>query len=244
MKLQHISVRGILVVPCHPAASSPYLALFPSNLVSNGPADAALVSLSVLRWHPFMHPAGGITSIVLSSSPALRRRHCPHCMGIFALIVLDLSPTLHLRCHKHCKLASAPSQRNHDTSAYMALSLCSLRLSVVFVAVTSAIPWQLGLHVQPILRWWFLTALRRHHCPCRAGVLASIVLSSFPELCWRCHQRRVGLFALIALASPPASQTSVCPTKTQLRHIRVHGIVVMVIILVCGLIAVPGVVPW
>ncbi len=227
-----------------PAALSPYLALFPSNLVSNGPADAALVSLSALHWHPCLHCAGGITSIVLLSSPALHRHHSPCRMGIFALITLDLSPTLHPCCHYYCELASAPSQCNRDTSAYVALSLCSLTSSVVFVAVTGAVPWQLGLHVRPILRWWFLSALRRrHHLRC-AGVLASITLLSFPALFWHCHQRCIGLFALIPLALPPALQTSVCPTKTQSQHIRARGVVVVVIILACGFIAVPGVVPW
>jgi hypothetical protein len=124
----------------------------------------------------------------------------------------------------------------------MVLSLCSLMLSVVFVAVTSAVPWQLGLHVWPISRWWFLPALCRHHCPRRAGIRASIALLSFPALRWRCHQRCIGLFALITLALPPTLQTSICPTKTQLRHIRVRGVIAMVI-LARGLIAVPGIVP-
>ncbi len=177
--------------PCRalllPAALSLYLALFPGNLVFNGPANAALVSLSALRWHPCLHCSGGITSIALLSSPALRQRHCPHCMGIFALVTLDLSPTLHLRCHKHCEPASAPSQCNRDMSAYVALSSCSMTLSVVFVAITSAVPWQLGLHVRLILHWWFLPALRTRHCPRCAGILASIALLSFPALRWCCH---------------------------------------------------------
>ncbi len=199
--------------------------------------------LSALRWHPCLHCTDGIPSIVLWSSRVLHWRHCPRCMGIFALIALNLSPTLHPHCRKHCKLASAPSQCNRDTSAYMALSLCLLTLSVVFVAVTGAVPWQLSLHVQPILHWWFLPALHRRHCPRCAGILASIALSSFPALRWCCHQRRISLFALIALASPPALQTSICPTKTQSRCVRLRGIVVVVIVLARGLIAVPGVAP-
>jgi hypothetical protein len=175
-----------------------------------------MVSLSTLRWHPCLHCAGGITSIALSSSPALRWHHCLCRGGIFALITLDLLATLHPRCRKHCNLASAPSRCNRDTSAYVALPLCSLTSSVVFVAITGTVPWRIGLHVRLISRWWFLPALRRRPCPHCAGILASIALSSLPVLHWHCHQRCAGLFALIMLASPPALQTSVCPTKTQL----------------------------
>ncbi len=85
-------------------------------------------------------------------------------------------------------------------------------------------------------------ALRRHPCLCCNGVLASIALL-MPALHWHCHQRCTGLFALIALALPPALQTSVSPTKTQSQHIHVHGVIVVVIILARGLIAVPGIVP-
>ncbi len=85
--------------------------------------------------------------------------------------------------------------------------------------------------------------MHRHHCPGCAGVLANIALS-MPVLCWRCHQHCPGLFALIALALLPSSQTSVCPTKTQLLHIRVCGLIVVVIVLARGLIAISGVVPW
>jgi hypothetical protein len=85
-----------------------------------------------------------------------------------------------------------------------------------------------------------LLVLCRSPCPHRAGVLASIALLSLPTLCWRCYQRRAGLFALIAPALPPALQISVCPTKAQLQHIRVCGVVVVVIVLARGLIAVPN----
>jgi hypothetical protein len=61
-----------------------------------------------------------------------------------------------------------------------------------------------------------------------------------PTLRWHCHQHRAGLFALIALASLPALQTSVCPIKTQSQHVRVRGVVVLVIVLAHGLIAVPA----
>ncbi len=179
-----------------PAALSPYLVLFPGNLVSNGPANAALVSLLALRWHPCLHHASGITSIALLSSPALRRHHCPRCVGIFALVALDLSPTLHPHCHKHCKLASAPSQCNCDMSAYVASSSCSLLSSVVFVAVTSAVPRQLGLHVRPISRWQFC-----QHC---AGVLARVALVSLQASRCRLCRHCAGIVTNIALASLPS----------------------------------------
>ncbi len=185
-----------------PAALLQYSELFPSTLVSNGPANAALVSLLVLRWHPCLHRAGSITSIVLSSSPALRWRHCPRCMGIFALVVLDSSPALHPRYCKQRKLASALSQSKRDMSVYVVLSSCSLLLSVVFVAITGAIPWQLGLHVQPILRWWI--------CRRCTGLLARVALASLQAL--HCHlcQRCAGVVTHVALASLPSSRWH-CP---------------------------------
>jgi hypothetical protein len=204
-----------------PTASSPYLASFPGNLVSNGPANAALVSLVALRWHPCLHYAGGITSNALLSLPALRWRHCPRCMGIFSLVALDLSPTLHPRCRKHCELASALSRCNRDMSAYVALSLCSLSLSKFFVAVTGAVPWQLGLHVQPILRRRFcrrcagvlahvaLASLQALHCRlcwhC-TGIVTNVALASLPSFCWHCPQ-----YCKLASAQPRHScNTSVC----------------------------------
>jgi hypothetical protein len=122
--------------PCHalslPVASLPYPVSFPGNLVSDGLANAALASLSALCWRSCPHCTVGITSIALSSSPALRWCLCSCHVGTFALVALDLSPLLHPRCHQYRKLASAPSRGNHDTSAYVALSLCSLLLPVVF----------------------------------------------------------------------------------------------------------------
>jgi hypothetical protein len=148
-----------------------------------------------LRWRPCLHRAGGITSIALLSSLALHRRHCPRCMGIFALVALDSSPVLHLHCRKHCKQASAPSRCNRDTSAYAALSLCSLLLSVVFVAVTGTVSRQLGFHVRPISRWWF--------CRRCAGVLTRIALASLQALhCCRCRHC-AGIITQIARASLP-----------------------------------------
>jgi hypothetical protein len=186
-----------------------------------GRCITGLVSLLALRWHPCLHRAGGITSIALLSSPALRWRHCPRCVGIFALIMLDLSPTMHLRCRKHCELASAPSRCNCDTSVYVALSLRSLSLSVVFVAVTGTVPQQLGLHAQPILHWWFcrhcadvlarvaLASLQALCCClCRhcAGIVTNVALASLPSLCWHCPQH-----CKLASAQPRHSHnTSVC----------------------------------
>ncbi len=179
------------------------------------------MTLSALRWHPCLHCAGSITSIVLSSSLALRRRHCLHCIGIFALVVLELSPTSHLHCRKHCKLATALSQCNRDTSAYVALSLCSLSTSVAVVAVTGTVSWQLGLDVQQILHWWFcqrcagvlarvalasLQALRCCLCQHCTGVVTNVALASLPSLCWHCPQH-----CKLASAQPRHSRnTSVC----------------------------------
>jgi hypothetical protein len=131
----------------------------------------ALAFLPALCWRYHQHRAVVFTGVAPASLSVL--------VGIFALIALDLSPTLHPRCRYYCKLASTPSRCNRDTSAYVALSLCSLTSSVVFVAITGAVPWRLGLHIRPILHWWFLLALRRHHHPRCTGVLASIVLLSF-----------------------------------------------------------------
>jgi hypothetical protein len=146
---------------------------------------------------------GILACIALAVSPVLcccLHRHCQPRMGMFALVALDSSPALHPHCRKHCKLASAPSRCNCDTSAYVALSLCSLSLSVVFVAVTGAVPWQLGSYVQPILCWWFcqrctgviawvaLASLQASHCRCRhcTGIVTNVALDSLPSLLWHC----------------------------------------------------------
>ncbi len=96
-------------------ASLPYLAPFHGDLASDGPADAALVSLLALCWRPWPHCAGIITNIALLSLLALRWHHCPRCMGAFALVMLALLPLLLLHCRQHCKLASAQSQSSRDT---------------------------------------------------------------------------------------------------------------------------------
>jgi hypothetical protein len=100
-----------------------------------------LVSLPASHWRYHQHCTVIFSGVVC---------HCPCCIGIFALVVLDSSPASHPHCCQHCKLASAPSQHNRETSAYVALSPSSLLSSVVFVAVTGAVPRQLGLHVRPI----------------------------------------------------------------------------------------------
>ncbi len=84
--------------------------------------------------------------------------------------------------------------------------------------------------------------MHKHHCPGCVGIFVSIALLML-ALRWRCHQHCPGLFALIALASLPSLQTSNCPPKTQSQHICVCGVIVVVIVLACGLIAIPGVVP-
>ncbi len=76
---------------------------------------------------------------------------------------------------------------------------------MVFVAITGTIPWQLGLDVWPILRWWFcrccavvlahvaLASLQALHCClCRrcAGIVTNVALASLPSLHWHCPQHR------------------------------------------------------
>jgi hypothetical protein len=90
-QLQHIRVRGIVVVVVF-LAQGPYPASCHGDLAFDGLADAALVSLLALCWHPCPHPAGIIASLVLSLLPALRRRCCPCCAGAFALFALALLP--------------------------------------------------------------------------------------------------------------------------------------------------------
>jgi hypothetical protein len=103
----------------------------------------------------------------------------------------------------------------------VALSLCSLSSSVVFVTVTGAVPRGLGLHVRPILRWQFcrhctgvlacvalasLQALRCHLCRHCAGIVTHIALASLPSLHWHCPQH-----CKLASAQPRRSHDmSVC----------------------------------
>jgi hypothetical protein len=134
-----------------PVASLPYLVLFHGDLASDGPVDAALVSLPALCWCPWLHCAGVITNIALLLLPALRRHHCPHCVGTFALVTLALLPSSSLRCHQHRKLASAQSQSSCD----MCWRPCQHRA----VDVASITPASLPLS-------------RGRLCPCFAGVAA------------------------------------------------------------------------
>jgi hypothetical protein len=94
---------------------------------------------------------------------------------------------------------------------------------------------------------YLLTVSREKPCLLLAGTLVDLVLGCpLPaRLSWPSKSTLLlGGPLLIALALPPALQTSVCLTKTQSQHIRVHGVIVVVIVLALGLIAVPGVVPW
>jgi hypothetical protein len=169
--------------------------------------------LPALHWRYHQHCAVDFTGIAPASLPASRGHLCPCCAGLVT--------TFHPYPHKHCKLASAPSRCNRDTSVYMVLSLCSLLSSVVFVAVTGTVPQQLGLHVRPILRWWFfrrcagllarvmlgsLQALRCCLCWHCAGIVTNIALASLPLLCWHHPQH-----CKLASAQPRHSHdTSVC----------------------------------
>jgi hypothetical protein len=93
-----------------PVASLPYLALFCGHFASDGPADAALVSLLALCLHPWLHCASVITNIRLSLLPVLRWHHFPRRMGAFVLVALALLPLSSFRRHQHRKLASAQAQ--------------------------------------------------------------------------------------------------------------------------------------
>jgi hypothetical protein len=92
-----------------PMALSLYTALVHSDLAFNGLAEAAMAFSLASRWHPCPYHAGVITSIELSSSPALRRRRCRVCLQrsgrcrlAFAGIALASLPALHWRHHQHC----------------------------------------------------------------------------------------------------------------------------------------------
>jgi hypothetical protein len=134
-----------------PVASLQYLALFHGDLASDGPEDAALVSLLALCWRPWPHCTGIITNIALLLLPGLRRHHCPCCVGAFALIALALLPLLPL----------------------LTASIANWRLpSHEAVATHTGII----VSIAPLL---FL-ALRQHHCPCRMGFFAPVALATPP----------------------------------------------------------------
>jgi hypothetical protein len=195
------------------------------------------VSLSALHWHPCLHRAGGITStcavvftttagLAWASLPYTRWTHHPRGTRVVVSIANWRPPhhdgivTPQRMWHRHCVIVVVCGICRHNRRRSLATwLLCPANLALVI-----------------------LPALHRRHCPCCAGFFASIALS-MPVLRWRCHQCCSGLFTLIALASLPSLPTSHCPPKTQSRHIRVCGVVVVVIVLAHGLIAVPGIVP-
>jgi hypothetical protein len=120
-------------------------------LTSDGPANAALVSLPVLCWRPWPHCTGVITNIALLLLPALRRHHCPRCVGAFVLVALAWLPLLPLRCRQHHELASTQSQSSRNTRWH--------RCQHCAIVVANVAPALLPL-------------LRGHLCPCRAGAAA------------------------------------------------------------------------
>jgi hypothetical protein len=158
-----------------PVASLPYLASFRSHFASDGPADAALVSLLALCLRPWLHCAGVITNITLLLLPVLRWHHFPCCVGAFVLVALALLPSLSLRCCQHCELASAQAQGSCNTC------------------------WR-----------------HRQH---RALVVANVAPASSPLLRGCLCPPRAGVAALGTPASPPASQTGICPVMTQLQPV-------------------------
>jgi hypothetical protein len=102
-------------------------------LAFDGPADAALASLSALRWDPCRHHAGIIVSIALSLLLVPHQRGCPCCADIITLIALALSPLLHPHCRQHPELAFAQSQCSRNTLALVVLLPCSLLLLVALL---------------------------------------------------------------------------------------------------------------
>jgi hypothetical protein len=121
---------------------------------------------------------------------------------------------------------------------------------------TRSCPRRLGL--QPMLRWCLcqccagvlacvtlasLQALCCHCCQLCTVVITGIALVLLPASCWRLCPHCTGIVAFVAPALVPASQTGICPTTMQPRHIRVHGIVVVVIFLARGLAGIPGIFP-
>jgi hypothetical protein len=70
-----------------PVASLPYLTLFHGPFASDGPAEAALVSLPALCLRPWLHCASVINNIVPLLLPVLRRHHFPCRVGAFVLRV-------------------------------------------------------------------------------------------------------------------------------------------------------------
>jgi hypothetical protein len=149
-----------------PVASLPYLASFHGHFASDGPADAALVSLPALCLHPWLYCAGVITNIMLLLLPVLRRHHFPCCVGAFVLAALASLPSLSSRCRQHCKLASAQAQGSRNTR----WRHCQHRALVIADVVPA---------LSPSLCWCL--------CPHRAGVDAlgtpALLPASQPGIC-------------------------------------------------------------
>jgi hypothetical protein len=242
MKLQHISVRGILVVPCCCPRCR-------HCTWRHSPATWSPMDWPMKHWCLCWRCAGILACIALAVLPASRCCLHWHCADVTASITWASLPLSRWTCHPRCirvavSIVNWRPPRHDAIVTHQRTWRCHGLIVVVCgfccrnrrrsPATWLLCPANLALVVLP--------ALRRRPCPRCTGVLASIALS-MPALHWCCHQRRAGLFALLALASPPASQTSICPTKTQLQHVRVHGVVVVVIVLTRGLITVPGIIP-
>jgi hypothetical protein len=127
-------------------------------LASDGLANAALVSLPALRWHPWPHCAGIITNIALSLLPALLWHHCPRCVGAFALVALALLP---------CCLRVTTSIANWHLPN-QAVATCA-------GVIASIAPLSL------LASCW-------HHCPCCVGIFAPVALVLLPLAHPRCRQ--------------------------------------------------------
>jgi hypothetical protein len=128
-----------------PVASLAYLALFHGPFASDGPAEAALVSLPALCLRPWLH------CIALLLLPVLRWHHFPCRVGAFVLIALALLPSLPLRCCQHREVASSQAQSSCNTC------WCHCQYRALVVADVAPAPSPL---------------LRRCLCPGCAGVAA------------------------------------------------------------------------
>jgi hypothetical protein len=193
----------------------------------------ALASLLASCWCHHQHCA----VVFAGTVPAW----LPLSHGIITLIALVLVPSLHPRCCQHHKLASAQSGCSCDTLALMvllpSLPVASLQYPALFPGnLAFGGPANAALEFMPALRWSPCL-----HC---AGVIASIVLLSLLVLHQHCCPCCVGVFALIAPALSPASQTGICPVTTQSQHIGERVVVAVLFVLTRGFVAITGILPW
>jgi hypothetical protein len=200
---RHVSSESLLLRSLlSPVVSLLYLASAHSNLAFNGLAEAAMAffwrcagvlaritlpSLPLLSC-PCCRRCAGIVTKLAFKSPAgavlafagVALAFCLHCAGVIACIMLSsLPPALcQHRCHCHA-----------GAFALLCWHCCPRRLCIA----ASIANWHLPSHEAV--------------ATC-AGVIASIAPPSLPALCRHCCPHLAGVFALVALASPPSSHPS------------------------------------